>query len=121
MLIAITSTGKTLQDQLDPRFGRTKYFILYEIDTKFFKVIDNTTALNAPQGAGIQAAQNLSQQNVSVLLTGHCGPNAYKTLQAANIDIYTGVTGTIQDVIDSYKNGKLTKIERPDVEGHWKW
>ena len=34
MKIAVTSTGQTLSDPIDPRFGRAAFFILVDADTK---------------------------------------------------------------------------------------
>ncbi|HOH04495.1 MAG TPA: NifB/NifX family molybdenum-iron cluster-binding protein, partial [Candidatus Pacearchaeota archaeon] len=34
MKIAISSTGKNLQDEIDARFGRCSYFLIVEIDEK---------------------------------------------------------------------------------------
>ena len=39
MKIAITSTGPKLEDKVDPRFGRCRYFILFDTDTNKFEAI----------------------------------------------------------------------------------
>ena len=57
MKIAISSEGTSLESPVDPRFGRAKYFALVDTDTGECSFHDNTQNLNAPQGAGIQAAQ----------------------------------------------------------------
>ena len=82
MKIAVTSQGKDLNSQVDPRFGRAAYVIIVDSDTNDFKVIDNGENVNAMKGAGIQAASNVVNSGAKVLLTGFCGPNAYKALQA---------------------------------------
>ena len=53
MKIAITAQGPELSAQVDPRFGRAKYFIIYDVDSDEFEAVDNEQNLNAPQGAGI--------------------------------------------------------------------
>ena len=119
MKIAITSQGAELSSEVDPRFGRAQCFIIYDLDTDQFEVVDNEQNLNAPQGAGIQAAQSVAAHDVGVVLTGHCGPNAFKTLDSAGIKIVVGVTGTVQDAIDAFKAGELKPAGGADVEGHW--
>jgi len=55
MEIAITATGKDISSNVDPRFGRAKYFIVVDTDTNESAAHDNAQNLNAAQGAGIQA------------------------------------------------------------------
>jgi len=119
MKIIITSEGTNLESQVDPRFGRAKYFILVDTDSGEFSAHDNAQNLNAPQGAGIQAAQAVARLGAETVLTGHVGPKAFITLQAANIPVYTGVFGTVSEAIDQFKSGRLAPTTKADVEGHW--
>ena len=119
MKLAVTSQAGGLDSPVDPRFGRAKYFVLVDTDTGVFSAHDNAQNLNAPQGAGIQAAQTVAQLGAEAVLTGHVGPKAFTTLQAANIAVYTGVSGTITEAIEQFKSGRLTPAARADVEGHW--
>jgi predicted Fe-Mo cluster-binding NifX family protein len=80
---------------------------------------DNSQNLNAAQGAGIQAAATVSRLGATVLITGHCGPKAFRALMAAGIKIYTGATGTVSEAIAQFKAGKLSLADAADVEGHW--
>lgn len=119
MKIAITSQGPDLTSELDPRFGRAKLFIIYDLDTDYFEAVDNEQNLNAPQGAGIQAAQNVAERDVAYVLTGHCGPNAFRTLASAGIKVILGLQGTVKQLIDRFKAGELEPTDSADVEGHW--
>ncbi len=97
MKIAVTAQGTDLESQVDPRFGRTKYFVVIDTDSDNFEVVDNAQNLNAAQGAGIQAVRNVAELGVEAVLTGHCGPNAFRTLTAAGIKVFTGASGTVKD------------------------
>ncbi len=119
MKVAITTSGTTLDAQVDARFGRCKYFILADTEAGTFAVIDNEQNLNAAQGAGIQSAQTVVNQGAEAVITGHCGPKAFRTLQAANVKVYVGATGTVREALDAFKQGKLQATENADVEGHW--
>ncbi|RLB13677.1 MAG: dinitrogenase iron-molybdenum cofactor biosynthesis protein, partial [Deltaproteobacteria bacterium] len=59
------------------------------------------------------------EHGAEVLLTGHCGPNAFKALQAANIRVANNASGTVRDAVKAYLDGKLSLAEGSDVEGHW--
>ena len=119
MKVAVTSQGSDLSSQVDPRFGRAKNFIVVDTETDEFSVHDNTQNLNAQQGAGIQAAQTVARLGAEAVLTGHVGPKAFTTLQAANIAVYTGISGTVKGAIEQFKSGRLTPAAKADVQGHW--
>ena len=119
MRVAVTSQGDDLEAEVDSRFGRASKFLLVDTDTMSFEVIENTQNLNLPQGAGIQTAQNIAQQNPEVVLTGNCGPKAFKALQAAGIEVVIGIQGKIRDAIQDYLEGKYQHTKEANVEGHW--
>ena len=119
MIVAITSTGSTLKSDLDKRFGRAQGFVLVDTETDEIKFIDNKQNLNAPQGAGIQAAQTVIDANASVVITGNCGPKAFRALSAADVTVYTADTPTVADALESFKQGKLTASDSANVDGHW--
>jgi len=119
MKLAITSTGKELDSNLDPRFGRAAYFIVVDPETMAFEVVENSQNLNLSQGAGIQAGKTIADHSVDVLITGHCGPKAFKVLQKAGIKIMTGARGKVTDAITLFNNGELEITAVADVEGHW--
>lgn len=118
MKIGITSTGEDLDAQLDPRFGRCRYFLIVDTNTMSFKSISNESAI-ASGGAGIQAAQTVAKAGVKVVLTGNMGPNAFQTLSAAGIMVFTGVNGTINEAVEKYKKGELKKTTAPSVDSHF--
>ena len=118
MKIAISATGPNLDAEVDPRFGRCPYFIIADPETMEFEAVDNSSAM-AGGGAGISAAQMIIGKGVEAVLTGNCGPNAFQVLSAAGIKVMTGVPGTVQDAIQSYKTGHLQPNSQPNVPGHF--
>lgn len=119
MKIAITAQGNEMSSEIDLRFGRAKWLIVVDTETGDFLAHDNTVNLNAVQGAGIQTGQNIANLGASAVITGNVGPNAFKTLSAANIKIFLAEKQTVADAIDSFKAGKLTEVNQANVEGHW--
>jgi predicted Fe-Mo cluster-binding NifX family protein len=117
MKIAVTSTGKTLDSRVDPRFGRATCFIVVDTETMEFSVIENESVA-AAGGAGVSSAKAVIDAGVEAILTGNCGPNAERTLSTAGIKLYVGVTGTVAEAIELFKSGKLAKASGPNVEPH---
>jgi len=101
--ICITAQGSELNSPIDPRFGRAQYFLIIDPKDFKFEAIKNPNT-DAPHGVGIKSAQLLSVQGVGIVLTGHVGPKADQVLQAAKIQIITGISGTAKDVYDDYIN-----------------
>ena len=118
MKICITSQGNNLEAEVDPKFGRCAYFIIADPETSEFEAIDNMNARSGG-GAGIQSGQLLSEKDVKAVLTGNVGPNAFQTLNAAGIDIITGVSGIVSDAIAKYKNGEFKPDSSATVESHF--
>jgi predicted Fe-Mo cluster-binding NifX family protein len=119
MVIAVTAQGNDLQGEVDPRFGRAKHFLIVDSETMRFEVAENEQNLSLPQGAGIQAAQIVTKHRAEVVLTGNCGPKAFKTLESAGIKVIVGVSGKIEDAIQAYLQGDLQPATAANVEGHW--
>lgn len=119
MKVAVTATGTDLDAPVDPRFGRAPYILIIESETMAVEVLDNQENMNALKGAGIQAATMVSDHGAEVLLTGHCGPNAFRALQAANVGVANNATGTVREAVKAYVDGKLPLADDSDVEGNW--
>jgi predicted Fe-Mo cluster-binding NifX family protein len=119
MKIAVTSTGESLESQVDPRFGRAAKLVLFDTETRQSWAVDNARNMSLAQGAGIQAASTVSTLGVACLLTGHCGPKAFKVLSAAGVEVRIGAVGTVMDAIERFEAGALSTATAADVEGHW--
>ncbi|MBD3236982.1 MAG: dinitrogenase iron-molybdenum cofactor biosynthesis protein [Candidatus Eisenbacteria bacterium] len=118
MKILVTAAGDSLESPVDPRFGRAAHYILIDSRTGEHEVVDNP-ASTAPQGAGIGAAQRVAELGAEYVLTGHCGPKAFRTLTAAGIKVVVGVEGTVGEAYQRFLEGGLSAAEEADVEGHW--
>jgi predicted Fe-Mo cluster-binding NifX family protein len=118
MKVAVSASGTDLSSQVDPRFGRCPYYIIVDTDTMAFEVVSNT-ANSSAHGAGIQAAQLVASKGVKAALTGNVGPNAYGALSASSIRVVSGVTGTVREAVERFKNGELQATGGPTVGGHF--
>lgn len=111
MKIAISAEGPTLQDIVDPRFGRAAGFVIYDTETKAFEYIDNGAAQAAAQGAGLMAVETVVEAGVKVVLSGYIGPKALEALQAVGLGTVQDMDNrTVGDVIDEFEAGRLTVL-----------
>ena len=119
MRIAVTALGKDLDAEVDPRFGRARYILILSSDGTIDEVIDNGENINAMHGAGIQAGKTLADKKVEVLLTGHCGPNAFRALLAAGIKVGTEQQGKVSEALARLNRDEVTFADAADVDAHW--
>ncbi|MBN2189430.1 MAG: 4Fe-4S binding protein [Chitinispirillaceae bacterium] len=118
MKIAVTSSGNGLDSAVDSRFGRCPWFMIIDPETMAFEAIENpNTAIGG--GAGIQSAQLMSEKGVETVLTGNCGPNAFRVFGAAKIKVVTGVTGTVREAIEGFKKDRFSITNEANVESHF--
>lgn len=119
MKMAVSASGTTSAALVEARFARAPHFLVFDTEDGTWATVENSQVLNAVQGAGIQAAETLVRHGVNAVLTTHCGPKAFRALQAAGVTVYTGVTGTIEDAMRQLLADRLTPAAQADVEGHW--
>jgi predicted Fe-Mo cluster-binding NifX family protein len=119
MRIAITATGTDVGSQVDPRFGRAQFILILDERGSIVEALDNSQNLNAMKGAGIQAGKVLSDKKVDVLMTGHCGPNAFKALNAARIKVVVEQSGTVKEALDRFNRNEVKFADQPNVDAHW--
>jgi predicted Fe-Mo cluster-binding NifX family protein len=102
MKTIITSTGNELSSKFDLRFGRARYFCLFDEDsgeTKFYK----NEYLNAQSGVGSKVAEKMIELGAKKIISGDFGPNAKKLLNKFKVQMVVIQDNniTVQDIIDN--------------------
>lgn len=120
MKICVTSQGPDLSAQVDQRFGRAKYFIIYDDETGSHEAVDNQQNVRAAGGAGVQSATSVAEKDCKWVISGHMGPKAMSVLREAGIRVATGAADSVSDAIRDFKDGKLKEADSPDVSSHWR-
>ena len=116
--IAVTSEGPTLDDQVDPRFGRAAGFVLVDLDTMDTQYIDNGQSQVMAQGAGIQPRKSSPGPAPSWLLTGYVGPKAFQVLAAAGIKVGQNLEGlTVREAVARFKSGSIEMAQMANQAG----
>jgi len=112
MKLAISSTGESLKNEIDTRFGRCPYFLIVEIENKKIKEVKAIENIAAGQrgGAGITSAEIIAKEKVEAVITANLGPRAFSVFEQFEIKIYQG-KGKVGDVVRKFIKGELTEIE----------
>lgn len=117
MKIALSATGQNKECLLDKRFGRCDYFIIYNTDTGEYKAIGNN-GVSSGGGAGIAAASQVIEENVSVIITGSLGPNAYELVEKSGIKAYSCEALPVFRVIEMFQKNQLSEISNAGNAHH---
>ena len=109
MKILLTAKGTEWDSKMDPRFGRTEFFFIYDEETEKVETYDNRAIANEAHGAGPKTAQKMSEYNVNVLITGNGpGGNAAAVVTQTGIKVFVGAGEmTVKEAYDAYKNSDL--------------
>lgn len=118
MKIAVTARSPEITSEVDPHFGRTAFFMVMETEDGNWSTQPNQQNVEALQGAGLQAAKQIVDLGVSVVLTGNMGPKAFAALAAAGIAVVLGAQGSVEKAAAQYAAGQLQPAAGPNRESH---
>ncbi len=109
MKIVFSAKGDSWDSLVDPRFGRTEMFVVYDEDSKELKVLPNNEAKEKAHGVGLQSSKKILEAGADILITGNgAGEKANDILKNSNIKVYVGAGDmSLKDAYEAYKNGQL--------------
>ncbi len=104
--IAISAMESNLDSEVDIRFGRSKYFIIYNLEKNSFDVIDNRDPDNRG-GRGTRASKMIIEARVEAVITGQAGAKSVQMLAVAGTKIFSVEGGTVREAIQQYRIGEV--------------
>ncbi len=106
MKVAVSTLGKTMEDKIDPRFGRAQGFVFYDTESGDSEYTGNGENIALAQGAGTQTAQFIADKGVEMVISGHFGPKAAQVLQTAGIQMKEADPAwTVKEAIEQLVKG----------------
>ncbi len=115
MKIVITTETDNLDSAFHPRFGRAANFVFVDAETEEWEAYANP-ALNASGGAGIKAAQFITEHGAQVAISGDFGPKAYDALAAGGIQMFLAPVNepiSARELLARYQQGQLKQVSAP--------
>lgn len=116
MRIAVTAIRPELSSPIDQRFGRTRSLLIIDLPERTTTVIDNQSGIHAARDAGLEVAKKVIESQADALITGHCGPKAFRALQAAGVAVYKVADGSVAEALDKFDEGELATTARADAD-----
>jgi predicted Fe-Mo cluster-binding NifX family protein len=115
MKILVTAKGNTPDSQIDERFGRAEFFMIYDDQKDTYEVVENIGKLEN-SGAGVRASQFVIDQKVDALITGALGPKAFMIIDEVGLKAWKNKKGSVKEIVSAYKEDKLTLINQAGDE-----
>jgi len=117
MRVVVSASGVDLDASASPVFGRCPVFVFVDVETMMFEAVENP-ALAAPGGAGIQAAQFVTERGAKAVITGNVGPNAFGVFDAAGVPVYQFPGGTVREAVEAHRGGQLVEAGGASARAH---
>lgn len=111
MKVAIALEENKYEAQVDRRVGRAPYFLIIDIETNNYEIIENE-AKDEVTGAGLKVIKNLITLGIDVLIAGDVGPKAAVLIEEFDLPVYKlGELTSIDEVLKAFKEKKLEKFD----------
>lgn len=102
MKIGVMADGDTLDSYVSDDFGHAPYFLIVDMDTLDFIVVENEHK-DAASGAGMLVADAVVSLGVDAVIVGGIGTHGVKILSDAGITISSDEDGTVQESVANFK------------------
>ena len=116
MRIAVSARGKSLDSDVDPRFGGSAGFVLFDTETGHADYLDNSAQRLLDRSKGIQTAQMIAEAGATALVIGQLGSNAAQVLKRRGIKIYSSAGGTVREAIQALEQQKLKEFGEDEIQ-----
>ena len=101
MTILIPTAKNDLSGEIDLRFARAPYFIIYDTEKKTTEIKENPYKDGA-RAVGTMVAQYIINEGIKVVVAKDMGPNAKMILTEANIEIKK-ISGSVKEALSQFK------------------
>ncbi|NVM23458.1 MAG: magnetochrome domain-containing protein [Desulfobacterales bacterium] len=107
--VAVGAMGPGPGYQVSHQFGASLYFVVFDPSRNTYNVVANPNA-NDATGRGVQTGQYVVDLGVSNVIAGSFNQNALNTLRTLRVNVYSGVTGSVQSALSTYAAGQLIPV-----------
>jgi len=115
--IAISARGPNSYSDVDERFGRAYWFLIYDEENDSWMPIDNSVNREKAKGAGSSTAEMMRELGVKLVLTGETGPKAYRVLSQSGISVCHGICGMVRDALENWKENHTEPAKAANDNG----
>ncbi|OGU39333.1 MAG: hypothetical protein A2X61_00475 [Ignavibacteria bacterium GWB2_35_12] len=112
MKIFIPSSGDSIESPIDSRFGRCRYYIIYDIILDNYEIYRNPFA-GMENAAGSSLALTIINKKIESVILTNIGRKTFDILTEKNVKIYKAVPGSsVKDAITNCLMGNLIQVSQ---------
>ena len=104
--LLVAATGNDPESSVAVQFETSRYFLVVRRSGGKYEYFSNT------QFEGNAMREFIRQQNIKAVIAGTMDIRTFQMLNSVQVDIFTGVTGRVEDAVKTYKKGRLVSYSR---------
>jgi len=108
MKIGISSTGRSLVENVYKRFWRSPVYMIYDTKKRNFEYITNYCKYG--ESIGPQVAQILVNKKVKIVITDEIDEVSYNIFKNSSIKVYSGYPGLGKEALANFSKGNLKPV-----------
>lgn len=103
MKIAVSSSGLSLESQVDTRIGRCSYFVVVDDETMSCEAVPNPCTMGLCVSS-MDVARALAGKGVVSVITGDCSNDTASAFGALGLKVFRGALGTsVRAAVERFK------------------
>jgi len=102
--IVVPAAGRSLNSDIAPLFDKAPYFMMFGLGK--YEVVRNPYYRDA-RATGSEIAQYVVGEGGAIIICNNISMTALKTFKDLQVRVYSGFTGTVQQALDIYSDGRL--------------
>lgn len=96
-----------LLSNISMHFGKTPYFTLIELEDGEIKNIEVNGSSGKHGGGSKTPAEIILDSDADILICGNLGSKAVSMLRGSEMEVYSGASGKVKDILKEWKMGNL--------------
>jgi predicted Fe-Mo cluster-binding NifX family protein len=96
-----------LNSNISLHFGKTPYFAFLNEKNGEIEDISFFESKGKHIGGSLTPAEIILNSDANILICGNLGSKAVNMLQQKNVKVFSGANGTVKEIFEQWKNGKL--------------
>jgi len=112
--VVIPSTGRSLKSDIAPLFDEARYFMMFDLGR--YEVVSNPYYRDK-RATGAEVAQFIVGEGGAVVICNNISMTAAKALKELKVKVYSGFTGSVQQILDIYADDRLKDSSGLTLDG----
>jgi predicted Fe-Mo cluster-binding NifX family protein len=95
-----------IESQVDDRFGRSGYFVIYDLDQEKILFIEENRYRQDGHGVGIAVGNHVVECGCELAIGAQPGPKAEMVLRKGNVNFFRVENCSVRQALEKYKEYK---------------